>query len=405
MASTQLDFAALLSRNHRPARVTHLTTREAFRPNDKKSRKGTDKLKSVEERYNSDHNRRAEDESRSNAEATKLVMKLVSKTPTYARHLESPRAKRAADDIVEEMVASVPKPPKDEWRTLPPSLHGVELGDWAKNISWEGLSKNKSKNNNKKKQNTEPADAVSLLAQRRNPYLDALILDDSNISWGGSKEDNIEKAKNIPLILELGTAGQSIARHVLPVSRPTPFGRSDAYLQRYQREWSRPVTSTAEISKGSLHADKEKMAALIEARQKKRAQMAKDKTTRVTEAMGTLQLGGGKGRTITSSLMGPGGTERTGRPSRHQGSSSAHDAEFIEQLDMVYNHVFSKPELSVVELRQYHRPKLPKGFVRRERSWQFQIRYIPSTKKADSTSNPSSYQSMMMGSHAGEQLE
>ena len=53
------------------------------------------------------------------------------------------------------------------------------------------------------------------------------------------------------------------------------------------------------------------------------------------EAMGTLGLGGGKGRTITSSLMGPGGTERTGRVARGAaGGTSAHDAEYVEQLEI-----------------------------------------------------------------------
>ena len=171
-------------------------------------------------------------------------------------------------------------------------------------------------------------------------------------------------------------------------------------MQRYEREWSTPATSSAELSKGTLHADRDRMEVFIEARQKKRAQMAIDKSIRVTEAMGTLAaLGGGKGRTITSSLMGPGGTERTGRPSRF-GSASSHDVAYIEQLELVYNHVLVKPDLKKVELRQYHRPRLPLSVVRVDRPWQFQIRFVPSAKKSDSNNN-TSYQSMMMGSHAG----
>ena len=506
-----LDFAALLSRDHRPARVTYLTPREAFKPD---GRKGTDdegkkgRIKSEAERYGQPtRDKRADGE----AEATKLVMRLVSQTPMYTKHVESddqysPYYRHQNQDgavphEILEMVRTMPRKAREDWSTLPPALHAVELGDWENKICWEGLkddtdddnhngdkgkdrngsaktnengrddniktigkndglpdtptqpskkpqleqsSKTKSDLEDEKEKEREPFDPSTLLMERRNPYLDAFTFDDDNggFDWEGDRAKHIEKSKHIPLILELGTAGQSIARHgkciyicpseqqrlksnfallrrcvrihetlsessafmfcshattVLPVSRPTPFGQSDAYLQRYKDDWAAPVVSTAELSKGTLHADKEKMAALIAQRQKKRAQMAKDKTTRVTQALGTLQLGGGKGRTITSSLMGPGGTERTGRPARHTGSS-AHDAEFIEQLDMVYNHQYSKPEMSFVELRQFHRPKLPLIFVRRERSWQLQIRYIPSPKKSDSTGNQSSY---MMSSHAG----
>jgi hypothetical protein len=113
----------------------------------------------------------------------------------------------------------------------------------------------------------------------------------------------MEKARRVNLILEMGTAGQSIARSVVPVSRPTSFGQSEAYLQRYEREWLTPATSSAELGKGMLHANRQQMEAFVEARQKKRAQMAIDKSVRVQENMGTLSLGGGKGRTVTSSLM------------------------------------------------------------------------------------------------------
>jgi hypothetical protein len=71
--------------------------------------------------------------------------------------------------------------------------------------------------------------------------------------------------------------------------------------------------------------------------------MAIDKSKRVIEAIGTLDLGGGKGQTITSSLMGPGETERTGRPAKGI-TLSAYDAEYVEQLDLMLNHQLVKPD-------------------------------------------------------------
>jgi hypothetical protein len=93
-------------------------------------------------------------------------------------------------------------------------------------------------------------------------------------------------------------------------------------------------------------------------------------------------LGGGRGRAITSSLMGPGGTERTGRPSRHMVGAFL-EAEYLEQLDMVQNHSIVR-DLSKVLLRQYHRPKLPLSVVRQDMSWQFQVRYAPTKKESTS---------------------
>jgi transcription initiation factor TFIID subunit 1 len=74
--------------------------------------------------------------------------------------------------------------------------------------------------------------------------------------------------------------------------------------------------------------------------------------------------------------MGPGGTERTGRPVRENLSSLAYDAEYIEQLDLISNHTLVKADLSLSELRHYFRPLLPKKIFRsdkRDSSWQLQL--------------------------------
>lgn len=98
--------------------------------------------------------------------------------------------------------------------------------------------------------------------------------------------------------------------------------------------------------------------------------------------------------------MGPGGTERTGRPSRQMESSAAHDTEYIEQLDMVNTHSMVR-DLSKLSLREYHRPKLPLSVIRQDLTWQIQIRFIPAGQKVDVPGNASSYQAIMSGTHAG----
>ena len=389
-AAVPLDFAALLSNNYQPARASRLIANEAY-----SSKESKDKRAKSEEELR--QKQKEELKAAQDAELSKLVMQLVSETPAGSRK------KQSHHHHVDKSTDPPPKPPAHEWEMLPSALHAVELEDWEKHIQWEGVKVEKDKEP-QAVTSTElvpSADAASILAQPRNPYLDALVFDDSNISWEGSPEDLMEKARKVQLILEKGTTGQSIAKSVLPVERPLPFGQSDAYLRRYEREWSTPATSSAELSKGTLHADREKLEAFVEARQKKREQMAIDKSVRVTEAMGTLAtLSGGKGRTITSSLMGPGGTERTGRPSRIAGSSS-HDLQYVEQLEFVNNHSLVDSELGKALLRQYHRPKLPLSVVRTDLPWQFQIRYTPAKKTDAGIMNSASYQSMV-GSHAGD---
>jgi hypothetical protein len=76
---------------------------------------------------------------------------------------------------------------------------------------------------------------------------------------------------------------------------------------------------------------------------------------------------------------GPGGTERTGRPSRLAGGIQ--EVEYIEQLDLVNQHTMLRHDWSKILLREYQRPKLPISAARL--AWQLQIRYIPETSKAN----------------------
>ena len=231
------------------------------------------------------------------------------------------------------------------------------------------------------KRQTTNEDPLELLLEPRNPRLDALDLI-SAVNWEGVRSDTDDESIEVPLILQSSIAGQSVATLLAPnpTSRPLPFESHPNYQSRYERELSNDITSTADLSKpggfGSIEA-LEKYKAM---RQRKREQMAKDKQSRVTEVMSALSLTG-TGRRITSSLMGPGGAERTGRPSRHAlGSSSVHDAEYVEQLELVYNHSLVKPDLTMSEYRQFHRPRLPLKVVSLSCPWQFQARKVVSAE-------------------------
>ena len=492
-SASPLDFATLLSRDYRPARVARLIPREkellkkkTHHSADGDTTLGGDAADGHQQEHHHHHHHAkkegmpdllVEDFPRghkpddmlrkTNEEDTsRLALQLATKTQEYQRHSqvigEEAKNANAVDDSDLKKYLGISKALEDKTVSifsaagLSPLFHQVELGDWESKISWEGYQPDKYPNNNTTSQGQsadsemKPRKAISsghnikeaatpdqspnggtgngdadstaviarktmvnpmaLLNMRRNPFLENISFD--KVSWTGDRDDVSQKALSQPLILELGIAGQSIARHVLPAHRPEPHIKSEAYQRRIEEDWKGDgdMPSAAElVAKGSLHADKEKLERLIAQRQEKRRQMAKDKTSRVKEAMGTLDgvLAGGRGRTITSSLMGPGGTERTGRPSRHVGNVS-HDAEYVEQLDMITNHVLVR-DLSKVSLRQYHRPKLPLGVVRTTMFWQFQIRHIATSKKgaassaggAVDTANSSSYQAMMMGTHAG----
>jgi len=263
-------------------------------------------------------------------------------------------------------------------------------------------------------------DACQLLFEPRNPRLDALDLT-AAINWEGGvscdeydSDDDVNSLSKMPLILQSSIAGKSVATLLAPCpsSRPQPFESHPNYQQRAEREMASEITSTANLSSGIILGESEALEKFKEMRQRKREQMAKDKQNRVTEVMNTLGMGGGTGRRITSSLMGPGGAERTGRPSRHaMGSTSAHDAEYVEQLELVYNHSLVRPELSLSEYRQFHRPRLPITVVTPKCPWQFQTRVITSEKKvkrggvstsADGSTVVGSYHAMMSAGAKGQ---
>lgn len=266
---------------------------------------------------------------------------------------------------------------------LPPDLHEVMLGDWESQIDWEGVKVEEvgsngiggsSSSNGGASPGTvgsnplaagaaimaEPSksssasssaltavrpprkklmDPNALLSTPYNPELDSMDFT-SAVSWLGADAPpghNTALARSVPLVLERSVAGRSVALPAAaPPVRPLPFGATNVFEARYERELSTVASSTASSLPGSsFRPDGDKLEAIIKAKQERRQKLATKKSHRIMEAMGTLGLGGGKGRTITSSLMGPGGTERTGRVARGAaGGTSAHDAEYVEQLEI-----------------------------------------------------------------------
>ena len=282
--------------------------------------------------------------------------------------------------------------------SLPLELHGIHSGDWESKINWEGVTDDKVSSSNSAppkptaalndnpRLTPEPMeslpDPMAILSETFNPALEALDLDNL-ISWEGAdappgfNERLVQQMGK--LILQDGVAGLSVAAKsgALATINPTPFNQSDVFKRRMElleddEEISAVVRGTLQVD----HVAKEKE---IKARQQKRAQMAIDKTNRITGALGKLDLGGGTGRRITSSLMGPGGTERSGRPNKQNVVS--HDATYVEQLDMVMSHHLVGADLSYGELRHYHRPLLPRKFFKKEyiMPWQFQVQIFPNT--------------------------
>ena len=191
-------------------------------------------------------------------------------------------------------------------------------------------------------------DPMRLLAESFNPRLEALDLA-SVVDWEGGASDDDDGggvggmagggrgggAKHVPLILQSSLAGASVSSLLAPCpARPRPFESHPSCQRRLDRESAALVTSTAELSlsRPGMMGNEERER-LIEMRQRKREAMAREKQSRVGEVMANISQKG-TGRRITSSLMGPGGAERTGRPSRHAMGTTAHDAEYVEQLEI-----------------------------------------------------------------------
>lgn len=399
MSSSQLlDFENILSKNYRSARVSQVISNETYDPSRSVPRRR--KKYTTSNGAGSTSGSDQVDGLGRQRELSRLVSQLVTYTPTFQELVQPGGAMnhRKADFVQHLQLQPLYQKNSNAHIDIPSKFHPVEIDDWESKIHWDVLGNP----DNDPRSGAHVCSAAELLQKKRNAWLDNLNFEDIDLEHGF--EILKKRAEEAPLVLELGIAGQSVAKQVYlstSMDRPLPAIKSEAYQKRMEKTWAaQPVTSTAELSKGTLHKDKDKLEAFKEARQRKREEMEKEKTLRVSEAMGTVSiLAGGRGRTIKSSLMGPGGTERTGRPSKQVGSASI-DAEYVEQLDMILNHTLVK-DVSNVMLRQYHRPKLPKRIVRPDLSWQFQIRHFGSSMNAETSSGTDAYQSLLMGSTAG----
>ena len=378
-----------------------------------------------------------------------FVLNVISQTPAFLKHLTPEEQAQVLQQQSKLLGSSrrqstIPQTNKHHTSSIiAPKFSPLELMDWESQIDWGDETENDNSKEEERNALSKPtlvqppysSDdndddkflqslsplARQLLQTRRNPFLDQLVFDDDVFEENDQGGGMAAKAAAAPLILELGVAGQSVAHKVyqstmVSAQHPTPAVLQFAYQARVDREWAGAAAAATgrgtggkgapndDLAAGLLDSElaktmdarkltKAQLNALIEARSKKREQMAKDKTNRITNALGTLAavMGvGGKGRAITSSLMGPGGTERTGRPSRGLGGGAGTlETEYMEQLDIVTSHSLVR-DLSKVLLRQFHRPKLPQSVVRQDLSWQFQIRLPRSLLNSNNTNSNTS---------------
>ena len=298
---------------------------------------------------------------------------------------------------------------KREEATLPYHLHGIELQGWESKINWEGAGgdpedvakgASNTKGNAMAVIDTSYPDPKEILSQPFNTSFEGMDLS-KLISWEGADAKpgfNEALGRQLgKLVLQDTVVASSVVKTsgAIPNSNPKPFNQSEEYKNRMESKNS--GLPSGPIS--SLQSDMMKKNKEIEARQRRRAKREFDKKQRITAAMNSHgALAGGTGRAITSSLMGPGGTERTGRPMRHHGSSLAHDFEYIEQLDMINNHSLVKADLSPIELRHYSRPLLRKTLFRQRDmiQWQLQLIVTPNKKSLNGKrGGGSTYNSMV----------
>mmetsp|Transcript_9580 Transcript_9580/g.12123 ORF Transcript_9580/g.12123 Transcript_9580/m.12123 type:complete len:1513 (-) Transcript_9580:108-4646(-) len=285
-----------------------------------------------------------------------------------------------------------------------------------KNNSSSDIANNNDQNSTKKEEEKNISSYIStsypnpqtILSQPYNTAFEGMDLSQF-ISWEGADAPpgfNEELGKRLgQLVLQDTIAATSVAKTsgAILATNLKPFNQSEEFIHRMESK----ASGNSGIAVSSLQTDVAKKNKEIEERQKKRAQQEIEKTKRITDVLSTGGFGNLKGRAITSSLMGAGGTERTGRPMRF-GASSAYDFEYIEQLDMINNHSLVQADISPVELRHYWRPLLPRRLLTRGGEvipWQFQV-LISSNDKLKGkggigSSSINSYQSSVVNAMPG----
>ena len=427
VSSASIEFETLLSRDYQPSRISRLQVQPL--PSSIYEKHAL--TKTQESDLEEEQKKQQQALGQLPASQRALLNKVTTHTAAFLQHLSEEERQRVLQErsqLLSDNGGFSMKNVNQPKAKVPPQFSALEMTNWTADIDWgddkEGEENNSNQKNGDSNQKRsaknssvlkQPGDSLALgsssvitnkallkklspmaleaLQHQRNPALENLNLD--SIDMDVDAEELEAQADAAQIRLELGVAGQSVARQryqsmVATAQHPTPAVLQWAYQARVEREWAGaggkggaendPDISEilGDISTANINdvrkLTKRQYDALIEARSKKREQMAKDKTNRVTAAMGTLAMGAGKGRAITSSLMGPGGTERTGRPSRHMNAAGTLEHEYIEQTELVSSHILVR-DLSKILLREYHRPKIPLVVVRQDLSWQFQIRY------------------------------
>jgi hypothetical protein len=293
-SSASLDFESLLAREYRPALVTQLLPREKYIANSSGSA------------ANHHHNKKqgaaghrqtqlpsstvgsTEPNDAVQDLAQRVIVSLVKETPEYrnqAKMTSSTALSNNRDVRMEDaaMMRRLIEPStraqllasaKAARHVVDPKYCPIEFTNWEANVRWKQPTASTNK---------PPVDPMDYLLQPRNHHLD-----DPDLLANIPRTREAMKNIRVPLILEFGTAGRSVAAQFVS-HRPMPATKSTEYQNRRNGIVVMPV--------------KDRETAKYEERQKRRDEMEHEKTKRVEEAMGTLGVGG-KGRTITSSLMG-----------------------------------------------------------------------------------------------------
>ena len=203
--------------------------------------------------------------------------------------------------------------------------HALTLENWESKINWDGYVSDDNRAPGKTSKsvaqailrapvNTQLMDqyfATNVVDEGRDNVMDFMSL----VSWEGADarpgvNENLSKRIG-KLVLDADNLGKSITRTTIcdGRDRPLAFKDSQVFSDRLQKEMTnRSVSSTSVFvsSTTPLDANKDELEKIIAEKQKKRERLAKDKASRVLDAIKGLNLGPGKGRSVTSSLMGPG---------------------------------------------------------------------------------------------------
>jgi hypothetical protein len=288
--SASLDFESLLAREYRPTLVNQLLPREKYNADSSSSAANNNN-------NNSNNNKKpnavrqqpttqmcsASAHNAAKELARQVILSLVKETPEYRNQVRATNTtSRETDDsiIMRRLIepatrAQLLASAKAARHVVDPKYCPIEFTNWEANIRWKQPEMSDCPR--------PPIDPMDYLLQPRNHHLDDPDLL-ANIPMTQEAMKNIR----VPLILEYGTAGRSVAAQFVS-HRPVPATKSVEYHNRRNGIVVMPV--------------KDRETAKYEERQKRRDEMEHEKTKRVEEAMGTLGVVG-KGRTITSSLMG-----------------------------------------------------------------------------------------------------